>query len=286
MAILVRYAEIGIKGNNRDKFERALAENIEACLRVHAIPFTKVRKMYGRIIIETDHACTQLKHVFGIASFSQATNTGATIEGALAAAKPLVEKLTASDTFRISCQRLDKKFPLTSQQVCIQLGEKLQGVTKAKVKMLQPTVDVGMEIIEGALYVLVSRTEGPGGMPVGTSGTVVALIEDDASVLAALLVLKRGCVVVPALLKDVDVSLIASFAEQHAVAPVHIAAIGELDALAKQHRADAIILNDTFATVRGIDLNALALRPLSGYTSGEITNERHSFQHMLDADGS
>ena len=284
MTILVRYAEIGIKGNNRVTFERALASNIESCLRAHAIPFSRVYRIYGRIIVETDNTCAQLRHVFGIASFSHAVKAGSTIDAALAVAKQQVEKLAETDTFRVSCQRLDKAFPLTSQQVCVQLGEKLAAVTKAKVKMQQPTVDVGIEVIDGALYVLASRTEGPGGMPIGSAGTIIALIEDGASILAALLMLKRGCIVIPALLKDVDVSLIAAFAEKHAVEPVRIASLDELDALAAKHRADAVVLNDTFATARGISLKALVLRPLSSYTPGEIKNERQAFHDMLDAD--
>lgn len=282
MTILVRYAEIGIKGNNRATFERALASNIEACLRTHAIPFTSVHRIYGRILVETDNPCAQLKHVFGIASFSNAVKAGTTIDAAFAIARPLVASLKETDSFRVSCQRLDKAFPLTSQQVGAQLGEKLAAVTKAKVKMQQPTVDVGIEVMDGAVYVLASRTEGPGGMPVGSAGTIIALIEDDASILAAVLMLKRGCIVIPALLKDVDLSLLKAFAEKHWLEPVPIASLSELDALATKHRAGAVVLNDTFASARGIDLKALVLRPLSAYAPEEIINERQSFQHIVN----
>jgi thiamine biosynthesis protein ThiI len=286
MVILVRYAEIGIKGRNRERFERALAQNIEQCLRAHQVPFAQVRRVYGRIIIETDHPCACLKHVFGIASFSQATPAGATIEQAAQAAAPLVAALTESDSFRISCQRLDKNFPLTSHDVCVQLGDKLRTVTKARVKMATPTVDIGIEIIDGLLYVLTSRTEGPGGMPVGSQGRVLAFIEDDASVVAALFIMKRGCAVIPAILKETDLSLLKAFACGQWNEPVRVAAREELDALAKEHHAGAAVVNDTLTSVRQISLNALVLRPLSGMLPGEIAHERQSFEALLDANAS
>ena len=284
MVILVRYAEIGIKGKNRDAFERALVQNIEACLRTHAVPFTKVWRMYGRILIETEHPCACLRHVFGIASFSQAVRAGTTIDEAFAVAQPRVASLTEHDSFRVSCQRLDKSFPLDSHEIAVQLGEKLGAATKATVKLKESTVDVSIEVIDGALYLLTSRIEGPGGMPVGCQGTAVALIEDDASVLAAVLMLKRGCAIIPVMLKDVDLSLLSAFAEKRMIEPVRITSLKDLDAIAAAHHADAVVLNDFIEAVREIDLKALALRPLSGYSSEEIIHERQSFNDMLASD--
>ncbi len=278
MVVLVRYAEIGIKGKNRDKFEHALVACIERSLRKHDVKFSKVRRMYGRICIETDDPCPCLKHVFGIASFSFAIPTGKTIEEAFAASKQLVAKLSENDSFRVSCQRLDKKFALKSQEVCSKLGEMLRAVTKAKVKMEKQTVDVALEIIEGTIYLLTGRTEGPGGMPIGSEGKVIALIEDDSSVLAALLIMKRGCEIIPAMLKETDLSLLKEFACGQEIKPWHISAINEIDEIAEKRKALAVVINDTFEKIRSIDLKLLVLRPLSGLTGDEIANERNAMQ--------
>lgn len=286
MVILVRYAEIGIKGKNREHFERVLMDNIESCLKAHQVPFRKVRRLFGRILVETDQPCSQLKTVFGIASFSQAIPAGKTIEEAFAATREQVQQLTDKHTFRVSCQRLDKTFAITSQQLCIKLGEQLLGATKAKVKMQQPSVDVAIEILEGIIYVLKSRTEGPGGMPAGSQGTAIALIENDASVLAALLVLKRGCSVIPAVLQETNLALLKSFAYATWHEPIAIKSLAELDTLAEKNRAQAVILNDTLASVREISLKALVLRPLSAHSAEDITNERKQFEHLLNADNS
>jgi len=279
MVILVRYAEIGIKGRNRERFERALVQNIELCLKHHSIPHA-VRRLFGRILIETDNPCVALRRVFGIASFSQAVPAGKTVDDALAVTKAQVERLTENDTFRITCQRSDKNFPLTSQDVCIQLGAKLGAVTKAKVRMQNPTVNIELEIIDGKIYALADRTEGPGGMPVGSQGTVLALIENDASVLAALLVMKRGCSIVPVMVQDIDLSLLDAFAPS----PQAQEKNADIDALLAKHRAQAVVLNDTLDNARQVSLNALVLRPLSGMNKEDIVNERKRIESLLDSD--
>jgi adenylyl- and sulfurtransferase ThiI len=281
MPVIVRYAEIGIKGKNRTYFEKALMNNIEACLRENNAPFSKIKRFYGRIFIETENCCSCLKRVFGIASFSTSVRAGTTIDEAFEATKSQVANLAESESFRITCTRVDKRFPLTSKDVCVQLGDKLRTATKARVKMSEPTVNVELEVLDGAIHVLTKRTEGPGGMPLGTAGKVLALIEDDASVLAALLVMKRGCTVIPVMEQTVDISLLKKFACGFKIEPVPKSA--EIDALAELHKAIAVVLNDTGAS-RPIALKALALRPLSGMMPSEIDDARRSFESMSKAD--
>jgi thiamine biosynthesis protein ThiI len=278
MAVLVRYAEIGIKGKNRDKFEHALVAGIEHCLRRHNVKFSRVRRMYGRIFIETDDLCLCLKHVFGIASFSPAISVGRTMEDAFTASNPLVAKLSEKDSFRVSCQRLDKNFPMKSNEVCSKLGEMLRTATKAKVKMENATVDVAFEIIADTIYLLLGRTEGPGGMPIGSEGKVIALIEDESSVLAALMIMKRGCEIIPAMLKEIDLSLLEKFACGQEIKPWRISSINELDKITANHNALAVVINDTFEKIRNTSLKSLVLRPLSGLSQEEIKNERNAMQ--------
>jgi thiamine biosynthesis protein ThiI len=279
MVILVRYAEIGIKGRNRERFERVLVQNIELCLKRHNIPHS-VRRLFGRILIETGNHCAALRRVFGIASFSRAVPAGKTIDDAFAATKKQVEQLAETDSFRVTCRRSDKNFPLTSQEVCVRLGAKLGAVTKAKVKMQNPTVNIELEIIGNTIYVLADRTEGPGGMPVGSQGSVLALIENDASVLAALLVMKRGCTVVPVVLQDAGLSLLEAFAPS----PLAPEKSRDVDALLAKHKARAAVVNDTLDNQRQVSLNALLLRPLSGMNAEDVQNERKQFDRMLDSD--
>ncbi len=272
MPVLVRYDEIGIKGKNRAHFENALVKNIESRLRSANVNFSKVRRAFGRIMIETGENCNCLKTVFGISSFSHAIDAGKTIEDAFSAAKQHF-RLSEGDSFKISCQRLDKDFPVNSREVCVKLGEMLRTATNAKVKMENPSLEISLEIIRGVIYVLADRIDGPGGMPVGCQGTVIALIEDDASVVAAVMVMKRGCKIIPAMLKNADMSLLQKFSFEKLV-PWNIKSAGELEDICKKHKSLAVVINDSFGKVRDIAINAVVLRPLSGMDEKDIENER------------
>ncbi len=280
MVVLVRYAEIGIKGKNREKFEKILVQNIESCLRANNVKFAKTRRAYGRIIVETDDECACLKMVFGIASFSRAINAGSTMEETAVFAKKLVEPLSEKDSFRIYCQRLDKKFPLKSNEMCSKLGDMLRKSTKAMVKMEKPTVEVALEIIDGIIYLLTGRIEGPGGMPVGCQGSAVALIEDDSSVVAALMVMKRGCEIIPAILNETDISLLNAFSSGREHKPERIKSVEDIDALAKKHQSPAVVLNDIFGENRDMLIDALVLRPLSCLGKKEAENERNKLEEL------
>ncbi len=72
-AVIVRYSEIGLKGQNRPLFEKKLMENIRDCLKKNGISGTASRAA-GRIIVKTDDkaALNCLVRVFGIHSLSPA----------------------------------------------------------------------------------------------------------------------------------------------------------------------------------------------------------------------
>jgi adenylyl- and sulfurtransferase ThiI len=281
MAVLVRYDEIGIKGKNRSRFENVLVRNIEENLRANNVKFDKVRRAYGRIIVETDEKCISLKTVFGISSFSHAIAVGKTIEDAFESAKKLF-RISEKDSFRISCQRLDKTFPLKSREVCIKLGEMLRLATNAKVKMKNPDVEISIEIINGAIFMITDRFDGSCGMPVSSQGIAVALIEDDDSVTAALMVMKRGCKVIPAVINKPDISLMQKFSFEDVV-PWKIKSINELEEICKKQKANAIVVNDSFGNTRELLTERVVLRPLSGFSSQEIKNERKHFEMLASA---
>lgn len=272
MPVLVRYDEIGIKGKNRARFEDVLVKNIESRLRSNSVKFSKARRAFGRIIVETDENCNCLKTVFGISSFSHAIDAGKTIEEAFSAAKQRF-KLSERDSFKINCQRLDKDFPMDSRMVCVRLGEMLRTATNAKVKMENPSLEISLEIIRGVIYILSDRIKGPGGMPVGCQGAAIALIEDNASVVAAVMVMKRGCKIIPAMLNNADISLLQKFSFEKLV-PWNIKSLGELEEICKKHKANAVVVNDSFGKTREIATGAVVLRPLSGMDESGIEDER------------
>ena len=279
--IIIRFAEIGLKGKNRAFFERLLIRNIKACLDSHKIKYSNMTRPMGRILIPTEDSCDCLKCVFGIASFSNAVNAGFNMDSVKKEALKLAKDLNPKKSFRITCQRLDKRFPLTSQQFDVELGAFIQEKTKAKVKMKGFDVNVHAEIINNFVYLFTEKIPGLGGLPVGVEGNVLVLLDDENSLLAGLLMMKRGCRIIPVSLKEMDVSLLEKYAFGQRIDLKVIKNISEIDALAKDVKAKALVVGDLLDTVTDYPVEMKVLRPLIAYTPKEIEEELNGFRQTV-----
>ena len=103
--VLVRYAEIAIKGKNRARFENKLISNIKDCLNKNKVPYENVKRVRGRIIIFTNEDCNCIKNVFGISSISPSIK----IKANLAAINKTALNLYSKGSFRITAKRLTKE---------------------------------------------------------------------------------------------------------------------------------------------------------------------------------
>ena len=165
---IARFDEIGIKGNNRILFERRLEDNIKALCARHG-KRACVSRPYGRLLIDVELDAARFRQVFGLSSVSRAVSA-ATMDGAKEVLRSVLPK--SSQTFRISCQRLDKSFPLDSKRIAAELGAFVCQESGAKAKMVSPDVDIEVEVIDGALYVCTETVRCFGGLPVGIEGSV------------------------------------------------------------------------------------------------------------------
>ena len=99
--VVLRYAEIGLKGRNRGDFERALLENIEAFIG------RKVERKWGRFYVEMDWEKEDMsifKRIFGIQNFSPAYLTQLDFDAMKGAALDLAKREVESGkkTFKIN----------------------------------------------------------------------------------------------------------------------------------------------------------------------------------------
>jgi thiamine biosynthesis protein ThiI len=98
------------------------------------------------------------------------------------------------ETFRITVQRSDKRFPGTSQELERAVGGAVKAQSGARVDLSNPEANFHVEIMPGGAYVHDDRLSGPGGLPVGVSGHVVSLLSGGIdSPVAAWRMLSRGC---------------------------------------------------------------------------------------------
>ncbi|HSB68137.1 MAG TPA: tRNA uracil 4-sulfurtransferase ThiI [Candidatus Methylomirabilis sp.] len=195
--VVVHYNEIGLKGKNQPLFVRRLESNV-----LRATEGAGVRQVVpqsGRMALlltrdaKWEVIRERLRSVFGIANFSLAERVDldmAKLKGAVGQAL----EAHALTTFKVSTRRAFKQFPLTSEEVNRELGAFIVGQTQAKVDLEHAHLTVHVEILPHDLYFSFGREQGPGGLPVGVSGRVVALLSGGIdSPVAAHRVLKRGC---------------------------------------------------------------------------------------------
>ena len=199
---IIHYHELALKGRNRDFFERQLVGNIRTVLNDLGAP--RIESLRGRLrVVLPDHLSDhivkeRLSGVFGIANFSLAHAVPLNIF------KPDLEELTRGivqavalkkfDTFRVSAKRADKRLPLTSMDVERAVGQSLRDLSGKTVKLTAPDLTIYIELLSKDAYYYLEKIHGPGGMPVGVSGTVACLISGGIdSPVAAYRMMKRGC---------------------------------------------------------------------------------------------
>jgi len=189
--------------------------------------------------------------------------------------------LSPEKSFRVSCQRLDKKFPVNSNEFQIELGAFIQEKTNAKVKMKGFDLNIQAEIIDGFVYLFTEKIQGLGGLPVGVEGKVIVLVEDDSSLLAGLQMMKRGCYIVPLALKETKIDLLQKYAFGHKLELLIIKKLSDIDSIAKDKKAKAVAVNDLLDSLRELEIETRVLRPLIAYEPEEVKEELDAFRQRV-----
>ena len=196
--IIIRYAEIHLKGKNRGYFERVFGNNLEKAMKGirHEIHRTSGRYLIADFDEElTDEIMRRVSKVFGVHSYSVGLLTENDEDGIFAAAK---EVAPMDGTFKVETHRGDKRYPLTSMEISARIGGRLIDAFPAlKVDVHSPQHTVCIDIREGGkALVFGSFCEGPHGMPVSTAGKGLLLISGGIdSPVAGYMMAKRGMTV-------------------------------------------------------------------------------------------
>jgi len=195
--VVVHYHEISLKRGNRPLFLRHLARNLTRAL-ADVGPVT-VRQRPGRIVLNLDdHPQPELvaeraRRVCGVASVSLGYRTASTLDAMRAVIGRLVEGREFR-SFRITARRAFKTYPMTSVELNRALGAFVLERVATRVDLEHPEVEIVVEVLPDEAFVALDRRPGPGGLPVGSGGTVAALLSGGIdSPVAAWRMLKRGC---------------------------------------------------------------------------------------------
>ena len=198
--VLVHYHELGLKRGNRPLFLRHLGRNLRRA--ISDLGPVSLRQVSGRLLLELDEhpapaaVRDRVRRVCGVASAALAYRVASTVDAMKAAVAELVDGRSFA-SFRISARRAFKTYPLTSVELNRQLGAFVLERVAARVDLRRPELEIHVEVMPAETFVYVDPEPGPGGLPVGASGTVAALLSGGIdSPVAAWRMMKRGCRVV------------------------------------------------------------------------------------------
>lgn len=207
--VICRYHEIATKGNNRNMFERCLCGNIKHLLA--DIPDIQVRRVRGRVWVERsdkgvfpsetlERIKVALRRAFGLESFSPAILLAPDMdvirETVVSNAQKIFEGYSSGVKFRVRARRSNKRFPLTSKDIEIDLVSAVAQVVGSDLFIIDldnADITLGVEVRDEFSLIYFDTYSAPGGLPVGSNPRVLTLLSGGIdSPVAAYMIMKRG----------------------------------------------------------------------------------------------
>jgi len=194
---IVKTHELALKGKNRPWFMRKLTDNLRIATRGAGVErIWKGQLMVGLTL--ADEECwpevkSRLKEVFGVAKFYKAYELPKDLDD-LKGRLPGMLESRSFKSFRITTNRADKRFQMTSEEVNRDLGAFVKESTGAEVSLKEPELTIYVDIQAKGLLVYFDEVRAHGGLPVGVSGKVAVMLSGGIdSPVAAWQMMKRGC---------------------------------------------------------------------------------------------
>ncbi len=194
--LLIRYSEIGLKGRRaRSEMERLLLSNISLALK-KAVISHKFTREQGRIFLVSDNeegSIAIVRRIFGVKSVSPVTEYGfSSLENLCEIAEREFSPIVAGKVFVVRSRRTGSH-QFTSMDVDRLLGERLMKYASG-VSLKNPEITVYVEVRERKAFLYSMVFPGPGGLPLGSEGRMVALVSGGIdSPVASWTMMKRGC---------------------------------------------------------------------------------------------
>ena len=159
---VIHYNELGLKKGNRDYFENALCENINAVLQNCGVE--RAKRISGRILLplsstaDVSEIKKRLARVFGIAYFGEAWASAQAVENLEVNAWGLMEGYSFK-SFRIEARRSDKTFPHTSVEINQRVGAYVKERSGARVDLENAEMTCWIEIVEKYALIYLERLQ-------------------------------------------------------------------------------------------------------------------------------
>jgi thiamine biosynthesis protein ThiI len=288
--VVVRYGEIGIKSAPvRRQMQARLRQNILDTMLAEGVEGNvmdmgaRLWMVGGDIEALLDVAC----RTFGVVSASPSLKVGSAMDQIKVAAIHASQEAAQWTRFAVRARR-QGTHGFSSHDVGVQVGSAIyvaaEAAGKAPVVDLDtPELEVMIDVRGEGAFISTHQHKGPGGLPLGTQGRAALLLSDTNSAVAAWLMMRRGCTVVPVHAGDMGsapLELIEplqrwGFGQKVTVLPVCTGAVTKAALLeaaavvARSTKSLALVTGDTLDS----DLrsgNMPVLRPTCGLDPAEV----------------
>lgn len=198
--ILLKYGELVLKGLNRSTFGYKLLERVKRQLAKIDGGFETEYAQSTLCIrcsedADVDAAINAMQRVFGVVSVCRGFECAKDMDEIKKVIAQNTDTLVGNArTFKCEAKRSDKRFALTSPQICAECGETVLSLCDGiKVDVQAPEAVIWIEIRDKAAFVHGNALKGAGGLPTGTAGKGLLLLSGGIdSPVAGHMIAKRG----------------------------------------------------------------------------------------------
>ena len=194
---IVKTHEIALKGKNRPWFMRMLADNLRRSTLGTGVSDVWMGQMLVGLTLRDDADWdlveSRIKDCFGVAKFFPAHRLPKDLDRVKDALPGLLESRDFQ-SFRITANRADKRFPMTSDDINRDLGAFVKDSSGARVDLTNPDLNIFIDVLPKEILLYFQEIRASGGLPVGVSGKVAVMLSGGIdSPVAAWQMMKRGC---------------------------------------------------------------------------------------------
>jgi tRNA uracil 4-sulfurtransferase len=213
--IAATYAEIALKGRNRNTFMRKLINNMRIALKGE--PLEDILHVESRVLVYLSDATAaprvaeKMRKIFGLVWVSPVVpvprteiddelmaDLEAEREPRLTRVCEVACELTEENrggaiNFKVATRRSDKTFPLKSPEVSMVVGAAVHSESGLPGRMTDPDLIVNVLVLKNDILVFTGKQKAFGGLPSGSSGRAMVLLSGGIdSPVAAWLMMRRG----------------------------------------------------------------------------------------------
>ncbi len=262
MVLLVRFGEIALKSRYvRRQLRDRLVANIQDGFAAEGVECV-TEADEARIYVHADdlaRARSIVTRVFGVVSVSPAAEGHGDVESltVLALKEAETAGLGPGVTFAVRARRVGSH-SFTSTDLAKAVGSALVDAHPGvKVNLGAPQVEIHVEVRENRGFVFREFWPGPGGLPLGSQGRALAVVDGPHGMVAAWMAMKRGCrVVVAAKAGAIEVDALRRW--EPGLKTLELSVKGPLEDLVRMARAGAVFLG-----TRGRDFDPARRPPVS-----------------------